>query len=117
MSDEPGAVKVATEVLMTVARRTVLAVPGVAYLAPRRPGSGPLRVLRLGTNDDGIELTVEDDRVTIDLGVVVEPNVNITQLGKSLQQAVKRAIEEIVGMQVAAVNVHVEDVSFAALEA
>lgn len=117
MADEAGVVKVAPEVLMTVARRVVLAVPGVAHLAPRRPSSSALRALRLGASDDGIAIAVEGDRVTVDLNVVVEQNANITQLGKSLQQAVKRAIEEIVGMPVAAVNIHIDDVSFAALEA
>lgn len=116
MQDETGVVKVAPEVLMTIAHRTVLAVPGVAHLAPRRPGNNPLRVLRFGASDDGIDITIEDNRVTVDLSVVVGPNTNITQLGKSLQQAVKRTIEEIVGMPVAAVNIHIEDVSFAALE-
>ncbi|MCZ7575260.1 MAG: Asp23/Gls24 family envelope stress response protein [Ardenticatenaceae bacterium] len=117
MKDEAGVVKVAPEVLVTVARRTVLAVPGVAHLGPRRPSSNPLRVLHFGASDDGIDIAVEDNRVTVDLSVVVEPNTNITQVGKSLQQAVKRAIEEIVGMPVAAVNIHIDDVSFAALEA
>lgn len=108
-----GEVKVAPEVLITVVRRAALSVAGVAQLGPRGSGRAALRVLR----GSGVEVTLEESRVTVDLSLVAEPEIVISDLGYRLQQAVKRSVEEIVGMPVAAVNILVDDVRFAGLEA
>jgi uncharacterized alkaline shock family protein YloU len=56
---------------------------------------------------------VTDDQVRVDLYIVVEHDVNMLQLGRTIQADVTRAIEELVGMQVREVNVHIEDVHYA----
>ena len=94
-------------------RRATLGVAGVVQLGPRGSKRGALRVLR----GSGVEVTFAESRVTVDLSLVVEPDIDISDLGYRLQQAVKRAVEEIVGMPVAAVNILVDDVRFAGLEA
>jgi uncharacterized alkaline shock family protein YloU len=47
----------------------------------------------------------------VDLYLVLQPGYNLRQVGRAVQAAVRRAIEEMVGMDVLAVNVHVEDIS------
>jgi uncharacterized alkaline shock family protein YloU len=46
------------------------------------------------------------------LYIVVEQDANLLQRGGRIQTAVTRAIEEMVGMEVREVNVHIEDVYY-----
>ena len=48
--------------------------------------------------------------MSIDLAIVVEQDVNVLELGREIQSRVARAITEIVGLPVLAINVRVEDV-------
>ncbi len=109
MEGSLGHVTVHSGVLATVARLTALATPGVARLSggwrPKatRPLARPVR-------GRGVGLSVSDNKVTVDLYVVAEPEANLLRLGQALQTEVGRAIREMIGMEVAAVNVHIRDV-------
>ena len=43
--------------------------------------------------------------------LVAERDVDLLRMGRSLQHEVTRAIEDIVGMRVLEVNVHIEDIA------
>lgn len=104
-----GSVSVHPTVLAAVARLTALATPGVARMSDaRRLG----RVLAHPGWGNGVDLSVVDDTITVDVYVVAEPDVNLVQLGQAVQAEVARAIRDMVGMQVAAVNVHIQDVDY-----
>ena len=110
MTDEPiGAVTIAPEVLMDIVRLTALATPGVAALSPDHPH--PMSRMLNGKTTRGIRLDLSDNAVSIDLHIIVEPGTQILPLGHTLQHEISRAIEEVVGMPVRAINIHVEDVA------
>lgn len=98
-----GRITVDPEVLETIARLTALAVPGVARIAPV-PRS------RLLGGKEGVRITLQDGSVLVDLYLVVESGYNMVALGRQVQAEVTRAIQEMVGLDVEAVNVHIEDV-------
>ena len=54
---------------------------------------------------------VEDDVVYLNLFVVVEPGVNLLDLGREIQHETSRAINDMLGMHVGEVNVHIQDVA------
>jgi uncharacterized alkaline shock family protein YloU len=110
-----GTVQIAPQVLATIARLTTLAVPGVARMHQDPAGNVELWLKRRSGND-GIAIGVVDDAVTVDVHIVAEPQVNLYQLGKTIQNQVSRAVQELVGMPIMAVNVHVEDVESASGE-
>jgi len=110
MTDENvGTVTIAPEVLMDVVRLTALATPGVAGLSPDHPN----RVSRMfsGKISRGIRLELEDSTVSIDLHIVVEPEMQMLPLGHTLQHEISRAIQDVIGMPVKEVNIHIEDVA------
>ena len=45
--------------------------------------------------------------------VIVKPETNFYEVGQKIQHDVERSIKEIVGMEVEAVNVHIQDVAYA----
>jgi uncharacterized alkaline shock family protein YloU len=103
---ELGKISVAPEVLVTTARLTALAVPGVARLvAP--PGMG--RLLQAS----GVRVEVVDDQVYVEIYVMTDPDVNMLSVGRKIRAEVTRALEDMVGVDVQAVDVHIEDVVFA----
>ena len=110
----PGKTTVSPEVLVTIARMAILSVPGVSAMAPI-PG-GVDRLLRRGANE-GIRMTIHEDVVVGDVYVIVKDNVNIREVGRNVQQQVARAIQEMVGMEVAQLDVHIEDIEYEGAEA
>lgn len=58
----------------------------------------------------GIKVTVEEERVSVDVVLVAEYPVALQEVADGVRTAVTRAIEDIVGKQVQEVNVTVTDV-------
>lgn len=109
MEERLGTVRIAPEVLVTIARLTTLAVPGVVRMSPELT-SGVNRLLGRRGWSEGVKIEVEDDTVSADLHIIVEPNVNLLRLGRQIQAEVTKAINDIVGMPVKEVNIFIQDV-------
>jgi uncharacterized alkaline shock family protein YloU len=105
----PGTTTIAPGVLLTIARLTALGVRGVAALAP-----GPCSVNRLFRRGvgEGVRISVEDSRVSVELHLILEQDTNVRDVSRKVQAEVARAIEDMVGMQVECINVHIEDIHF-----
>jgi len=104
-----GKVTIAPNVLVTIVQKTAASAPGVDQLCTNVPGVK--RWLGLHSVGRGVEVRVADDRVDVDVYLVAKRNVELLQMGRQLQREVTRAIQDIVGMQVSEVNVHIEDVA------
>lgn len=103
-------ITIAPSVLITIAKHAATQVKGVS-----RTGTIPVDVVRLLKGNpmaSGVILDIEGTRVKLDLYLLVRPAANIREVSQEVQRAVTRAIEELVGMEVTGVNVHVEDVDF-----
>ena len=111
MEQALGTVTIHPTVLTTVARLTTLATPGVARMSGQWRLSVE-RVLGRSGRASGVDLCVKNSAATIDLYVVAEPEAHLLRLGQTLQSEVSRAIQDMVGMKVLAVNVHVQDVDY-----
>ncbi|MDE3088059.1 MAG: Asp23/Gls24 family envelope stress response protein [Chloroflexota bacterium] len=109
MEENLGTVTIAPEVLLALVRLTALATPGVARLSNENP-SGVHRLFN-GKASAGIQIEIEDHAVSIDLFVVAEPDVQMLPLGQTLQHEVSRAIQDVVGMPVKEINIHIDDVA------
>jgi len=109
----PGNVTMAPEVLVTIAQLTTQEVPNVYKMSTdwTRGVNRFFGNMRVG---DGVQIRVEDNQVSVDLYVIVEHGADMLQLGRRVQTEVTRAIEEMVGMEVKKVNVHIEDVHYPA---
>jgi uncharacterized alkaline shock family protein YloU len=109
MDDTQGKTTVSPEVLTTIARLSALGVPGVSRLAPI-PG-GVNRLFKKGSGE-GVRIETEENVVFVDLHLILKQDVNIREVSRNVQQQVTRAIEEMVGMDVGHVNIHIEDIDY-----
>jgi uncharacterized alkaline shock family protein YloU len=107
-----GSVRISPHVLSTIVRLTTLSVPGVVRMS-RNLSSNVDRLLKGKTTSEGVRIEVVDDTVSVDVFIVVAGDTNIYELGLQVQARVARAIKDMVGMPVLAVNVHVEDAEVA----
>ena len=101
--ESQGTITIATTVLNTIARLTALSVPGVSRMGNNgqllQPASGTL-------------VKVVNGQVKADIFVVVRSDSNFYETGQKIQLEVSRSIKEIVGMDVQAINVYIQDVEY-----
>ena len=109
MDETIGAVIIAPQALVTVARQVAEATPGVARLASNLSGRMS-RVLRGSRSDAGVDVAIQDGAVSLKVYVVAMPNTALPALGSALQQAFYHAMADVVGMPVHSVNIHFVDV-------
>jgi uncharacterized alkaline shock family protein YloU len=64
-----------------------------------------------------VQIAIHEDIVFADIYLIVKDGVNIRELGRNVQQHVTRAIQEMVGMDVAQVDIHIEDIDYEGTEA
>jgi uncharacterized alkaline shock family protein YloU len=104
-----GKTTIAPDVLNTIARLSTLSVPGVA-----RMSAGPVAMGRLFQRGqtDGVRVEIRDHAVAVELYVVIQHDASVKDVSREVQNAVARAIEEMVGMDVLEVNVHIDDVAY-----
>lgn len=103
----PGVTSIAPGVLVRVAQLTALTVEGVAGMAAV-PG-GVNRLFRKGSGE-GVRIEIENNTVSADLHLVMEHGVDVLAVSREVQREVARAMEEMVGMQVERVDVHIEEI-------
>lgn len=59
----------------------------------------------------GVKVEMSDGEVTVNLQVVAEYGVEMPGLFKSIQDNVKSDLEKMTGLKVAAINVHVQEIT------
>ena len=72
---------------------------------------GVNRLFRKGANE-GVRIDVEEDTVFADIFLVLKQDVNIREVSRNVQQKIARAIQEMVGMDVGHVDIHIEDIDY-----
>ena len=107
--DKIGTVRIAPQVLATIAALTAQNVAGVVRLQGKLAGKvGDL--FRRGHAFNGVTIELVGDEVSVELHLIVSPEVSMFQLGRQVQDEVAEAIETMVGMRVHTVDVYIEDV-------
>jgi uncharacterized alkaline shock family protein YloU len=115
MSDSnQGKTTVAPDVLVTIARMSALSVPGVRRMA--QVSGGVNRLFKRGVHD-GVRIEVEDNTIVASLYLILKKDVNIREVSRNVQGQVARALQEMVGMDVGEVEIHIEDIDYEGTEA
>ncbi len=115
MEEKRGTVRIAPGVLATIARLTTLSVPGVSRLSPAPMRSVGSLWSGHGPNA-GVRVDLVDDAVVIDIYIVATPDASMLPLGREIQSRVTRAVHDMVGMPVRAVNVFIRDIERTGVE-
>ena len=109
--DNTGAVKIAADVVATIAGLAAADVDGVAGMSGG-VADGIADMLGRKNLTKGVKVEVVDQDATIDIFSIVEYGVSIATVAEAVQKAVKEAVENMTGLTCTKVNVHVQGVNF-----
>ena len=107
--EEIGQVQIADEVVAIIAGLAAMEVDGVSSMA----GTSTRDLIsKLGKKNlsKGVKVEIVDSVVSVDLTLNIEYGMNILETSKKVQEKVKAAIENMTGLEVADVNIHIASV-------
>ena len=110
-SDELGNIHISEEVLAVITAAAALDVEGVSGLAANL-GSDIAELLGKKNLAKGVHVRMEDDKVEVELSVLMGYGHTIPEIGRAIQDGVKSAIESMTGLEVSVVNVSVAGITF-----
>jgi uncharacterized alkaline shock family protein YloU len=104
-----GVIRIADEVVSTVAGLAAIEVEGVASMSG---GWGIDLVEKLGKKNlgKGIKVEASGEQTSIDIFIIIEFGYAIPKVAENVQKEVKLAVETMTGLTVSSVNVHVVSV-------
>ena len=104
-------IKISSDVIAVIAGVAVSEVPGVFGMAGGFAG-GITEVLKGKKNlAKGIKVDTTDNKAKIDVNIIVEYGARIPDVAFEIQNRVKTAVENMTGLKVEEVNVHVQGVN------
>ena len=104
-----GEVHIADEVVAIIAGLAATEVEGVASMAGNITNE---LVSKLGMKSlsRGVKVTVLEGVVTVDISLNIEYVKNVLETSRTVQERVKTSIENMTGLEVADVNIHIASV-------
>jgi uncharacterized alkaline shock family protein YloU len=106
---ELGAISVHNSVIAAIARLAALKVPGVVEMSGSF-AEGLASMVGKASFDHGIKVGVDDQKVNLDLHIVIAFGVRIPQVAWRIQNDVRKAIEDMTGKKIGQINVIVQGV-------
>lgn len=109
--EKTDTIQVSDEVVAVIAGMTVAEVSGVAEMAGGFAG-GISEVFSGKKNmAKGIKVEINEKSVVIDVNIIVEYGSRIPDVAFEIQKRIKASVENMTGLNVEQVNVHVQGVS------
>jgi len=109
--NEKGSIKIADDVVGVIAGLAATEVDGVAGMSGGIAG-GIAEILGRKNLSKGVKVEVNETEVKVDLYMIVNYGVRIPEVAWNVQENVKKAIENMTGLAVNEVNIHIQGVSF-----
>lgn len=111
LNEEEYVINISDDVVTTIAGIAVADIPGVAEMAGGFAG-GIQEVLSGKKNfSKGIKTDIDGNDVKIDVNIIVNYGVRIPDVAFDIQTKVKKSVENMTGLNVEEVNVHVQGVN------
>lgn len=108
---DEGSIKIADEVVGIITGLAATEIDGVAGMSGGLAG-GLADMLGRKNLSKGVKVEVTDDNALVDVYVIINYGNSIPDVAWKIQDNVKQAIEGMTGLDVKAVNVHVQGVNF-----
>ena len=98
------------DVIATYAGSVAVECFGIVGMAAVSMKDGLVKLLKRDSLKHGINVTVEDNKISLDFHVIVAYGVSILAVADNLTSNVKYKVEQFTGMQVDNINILVEGV-------
>lgn len=111
LNSDIGSVRIADEVVSVIAGLAAIEVDGVAGMTGGFAG-GIAEALGRKNLTKGVKVEVGEEEALVDLFIIVKFGSRIPDVAWDVQENVRNAIEEMTGLKVLKVNIHVQGVKF-----
>ncbi|GAB6087780.1 Asp23/Gls24 family envelope stress response protein [Alkaliphilus crotonatoxidans] len=108
---EYGEIKIAEDVIATIAGLAAMEIKGVAGMSGGLVG-GIAEILGKKSLSKGVKIDINEKGGFVDLFIIVEYGTKIPDIAWEIQDKVKRSIETMTGLSIIEVNIHIQGVSF-----
>ena len=106
-----GSIRIADEVVSIIAGLAATEVEGIAGMSGGIAG-GIAEMLGRKNFAKGVKVEVGEKEAAVDLYIIVKYGVRIPDVALAAQENVKQAIENMTGLSVVEVNIHVQGAGF-----
>ena len=110
MTTDLGVITIDPEVVAKYAGTVAVECFGIVGMAAVSMKDGLVKLLKRESLTHGINVTVNDNAISIDFHVIVSYGVSISTVADNLIENVKYKVEEFTGMTVEKINICVEGV-------
>lgn len=112
MSEDLGSIRITDKVIAVCAAKAALETNGVYGLVSDFSDTIQKNILGKTSESRGVKISQNGGEIVIDLHITVEYGVKIPSVAWNIQERVKREVEELTGMTVTFVNIHVQAIHF-----
>ena len=110
MNTQLGAVIIDPEVIAKYAGSVAVECFGIVGMAMVNVRDGIVKLLRGDNLTRGVNVQINDNRITLSFHVIVSYGVSISAVSDNLISSVKYKVEEFTGMSIEKINIFVEGV-------
>ncbi len=107
-----GNIKISVEVVTTIAGIAATEIDGVSCMYTSFVGGVAERLGARKSSAKGVKVDMDGETANIDLYIVVDYGVKIPELAWAVQERVKASVENMTGLVVSSVNIHIEGINF-----
>lgn len=110
LQSELGSINISEDVIATVCGVAAMECYGLVGMAPRNVGQGISELLRRENFERGVDVQFDEDGIGVELYIVVQYGVKISEVARNIQERVKYGIEQHLGLRVNSIGIHVQGV-------
>lgn len=110
INNKLGEIQISSDVIALYAGMTAVECFGIVGMAAISMKDGLVKLLKRESISHGINVEIEDNRISLDFHVIVSYGVSICAVADNLIANVKYKVEAFTGMEVEHINIYVEGV-------
>ncbi|GER65583.1 hypothetical protein BpJC7_17090 [Weizmannia acidilactici] len=111
MNTRYGQIDISNEVVATIAGGAAIDCFGIVGMASKNQiKDGITEILRKENFSRGVIVRQQNERVEIDMYIIVSYGTKISEIAHNVQQKVKYTLNKMVGLSVDAINIYVQGV-------
>lgn len=109
-SNELGNIHYSEEVLAKIVGLSTMECYGVVGMVSKNATEGLWELMRIENLSKGVKLKVNEDKLIVELYVMVEYGTKISEIANNIIQKVRYSVENFTGLKVSSVTVNVQAV-------
>lgn len=110
ITNDIGTIYITEEVMLKVVGYATLECYGIVAMASKRASDGIAEWLGRENLTRGVQIKMVDDKLEVQLYIIVEYGISIAEVCKTIVSTVKYKLESMTGVSVGKINISVEGI-------